>query len=573
LKTAEFLPLPVGQGLAGNIIQNAKVLTLEDAPADARCIFPREARESGIAAYMGAPVEVDGKVVGVLEAHSSHPHPWSDADLRLLEAAATVVGQLMKSADARGNRLRVESAYLGLSEALQRLRSPDDLMDAAVEVLGHALGVSRALVVELDETGSPKPVRHEYRSVDVQTATGATLGGALASEVVTAGSGKAIAISDSTEGSLLTATAAAELRVQSEMAVAVKLDGTVRSIIYLHQCDRLREWRDDETEFVERVARQLSLSLTSVRSFEATAGEVKSAKEDARQAGEGVARVQALINALPESVLVLDGEGRLNYFNATARERFGLTNEDIGRNATLGEAFQLSDGPVWQQITTAQHPARTEAKMIRAAVVDATGEQGIATASQAAMPVSISVAPFRSSQGGAIVGRIVVLTDVGHLSGTSGELTGKLAELQQKVVAAEKALTHTRSLLSAAEAEEARASLEAEAARQSQAEATTEAEELRDQVARAQSASQQLLETNRLKSDFIVSAGHEIEASLQPVLGITELLGQGQYGPLTPEQQEAIRNIYAWAKRIKSDVDWLIEYGSARSRRLEPSSE
>jgi signal transduction histidine kinase len=78
-----------------------------------------------------------------------------------------------------------------------------------------------------------------------------------------------------------------------------------------------------------------------------------------------------------------------------------------------------------------------------------------------------------------------------------------------------------------------------------------------------------LLETNRLKSDFIVSAGHEIEASLQPVLGITELLGQGQYGPLTPEQQEAIRNIYAWARRIKSDVDWLIEYGSARSRRLE----
>ena len=45
LKSAEFLPLPIGQGLAGSIAQSGEPLMLENAPADPRCIFPREARE------------------------------------------------------------------------------------------------------------------------------------------------------------------------------------------------------------------------------------------------------------------------------------------------------------------------------------------------------------------------------------------------------------------------------------------------------------------------------------------------------------------------------------------------
>jgi GAF domain-containing protein/DNA-binding FrmR family transcriptional regulator len=626
LRSAEFLPLPVGQGLAGSVIQSRELLALEDAPSDERCIFPREARESGIASYLGAPLESDGKIIGVLEVHSSQHRRWSDSDLRMLESAAAVASQLLKSADARGNRLRVESAYLGLSEALQRLRSADDLMEAAVEVLGHALGVSRAIVVELDEKGQTEPIRHEFRATDVGSASGATLAGSLASEVVTADDGKAIAITDSTERSLLAPAVARQLQVESELAVGVRLNGIVRGIIYLHQCDRRRDWQEDEREFVERVARQLALSLASVRSFDAVASEAQLAKDASRQATEAGARVQSLINSLPESVLVLDSEGRLNYFNATARDRFGLANEDVGRHAHAKDSLNSTDGRIWEQVTACQNAARFEAEFSRAAV-GSSGAQAVATAPQTRSRFSVSVAPFRSGQGGPVVGRIVVLTDVGHVQveGASSEVGKQLAAVQQRLSAAEAAVDQARAALAAAHAAEAfargeadkarhgeararaevegarqaavqargeaesarrvvteargegesarqavaQARGEAEAARNSEARALSERDNLREEVNRAQAAGAQLLETNRLKSDFIVSAGHEIEASLQPVLGITELLGQGQYGPLTPEQQEAIRNIYAWARRIKGDVDWLIEYGSARSRRLE----
>ena len=96
----------------------------------------------------------------MLEVHTTRPHIWSEEESLTLQSAASLVAEVVKSTDARGNRLKVESAYLGLSEALQRLRSRDEVMGAAVEVLGHALGVSRAIVVEFDEQGQPAPIKH-----------------------------------------------------------------------------------------------------------------------------------------------------------------------------------------------------------------------------------------------------------------------------------------------------------------------------------------------------------------------------------------------------------------------------
>ncbi|HEX8186168.1 MAG TPA: GAF domain-containing protein, partial [Blastocatellia bacterium] len=153
LRSAEFLPLPIGQGLAGSVAQSGESLALEDAPSDPRCIFPREARESGIGSYLGVPIFVGDHAIGVVEVHTARHRKWTESDQRTLRSAALIISEILRNTDVRGKRLRVESAYLGLSEALQRLRAPGEVMDAVVEVLGHALAVSRALVVQFDDAG------------------------------------------------------------------------------------------------------------------------------------------------------------------------------------------------------------------------------------------------------------------------------------------------------------------------------------------------------------------------------------------------------------------------------------
>jgi GAF domain-containing protein len=444
LRSAEFLPLPLGQGLAGTVAESGEVLAIEDAPGDPRCIFPREARESGIASYAGAAVKSDGIVIAVIEAHNANQHMWTHDQQRSLEAAASIIAELVKSTDARGDRLKVESAYLGLSEALQRLHARDEVLEAVVEVLGHALSVSRAVIVEIGEQGTVEPVKQEYRLESVKSALGATFAGSLVDRVKAA-EAEPIAIDDSREQSLVGAEAAAQFQILSELALPVRVEGTTCAIVYLHQSDRLREWQADEIEFADRVARQLGLSLTNVRAFEAASAETEAARDKVRQARE-------------------TAEG-------------------------------------------------------------------------------------------------------------AEELRRRIGNLEREVSSALSAENQARMMLANVSALESKARAEADTARRSEAEAREESERLAADCVRAQTASKQLLEINRLKSEFIVNAGREIDASLQSVLGLAEMLEQGAYGHLDPEQLEAVRGIYNWGRRVKSDVDWLIEYGSARTRRLEQSGE
>jgi GAF domain-containing protein len=436
LRSAEFLPLPVGQGLAGSVAQSSSPLSIEDAPADPRCLFPREAKESGIGSYLGVPLVADGETLGVLEVHTTRPHTWSEEEMLTLQSAASLVAEVVKSTDARGNRLKVESAYLGLSEALQRLRSRDEVMGAAVEVLGHALGVSRAIVVEFDEQGQPAPIKHEYRMTNVKSALGAVLdpsAGRRALEAVA--TGEPYEASDAHNQSLLGNELSSDLDTHSELALPLRLEGKTRAMIFLHQCDRARQWHPDEIEFADRVSRQLALSLSNVKAID---------------------------------------------------------------SAAQGE--------------------HTAASKI-------------------------------------------------------AELESHLSRMEQELAAARAARPEAAPAPDKLKAEAAEARATAEAARRAETQMREERDRVREDQDRLRRSSQQLLDINRLKSEFIVNAGHELEASLQTVLGFAEQLQQGGYGLLTAEQQQAVRNLHNWAKRMQSDIEMLIEYGSTRSRRLEPKAE
>ena len=559
LSSPEFLPLPVGQGLAGTVAQNGETLALEEAPADPRCIFPREARESGIIGYLGAVLTADTGTLGVIEVHSGSRRSWSESDRRALESSATVIAELVKSTDSRGNRLRVESAYLGLSEALQRLRSPEEVKEAVVEVLGHALGASRVIVVEFNLSGQTAPVTQEYRQPSAKSALGATFGESLVARVASSVSSQPIVIDGSEEQSLMGAEKAAELDVKSELAVPIRVNGKTEAIVYVHQCDQVREWEHEEIEFAERVARQLSLSLSNLHSRELALNDAQQARDEAKRASEASSRMEGMLAGLPEMVIGVDREGKVNFFNTAASKMRGLTRDDLGRPA---EALTNADNPIWKQIAECETVTRFDTEMQTASAVNGD-----------VIPVSISAAPVRDEKG-EITGRLIVVSDLSHVK--SNAASQRIDELEQKLESIERVLAHSRdieeqtqAMLAEASAHEKTARAEADHSKQIAEEARHELEKVQEEHKQVQSASQQLLEINKLKSEFIVNAGHEIEASLQSVLGLAELLESGSYGALTAEQREAVHSLYGWGRRIKGDVDWLVEYGSTRSRRLE----
>lgn len=570
LKTSEFLPLPEGQGLAGSVFASATPLALADAPSDPRCIFPREARESGVGSYLGVPVKVDDVLVGVLEVHTPEPRYWTDPEVSTLEAAAAALSTVLKNQVPGSSNLKVESAYFGLSEALQRLRTPDELLEAIVEVFGNALGVSRVVALALDSSGGSATVRHEFRLPDVKSAVGASFSESQIRELTAALPGNAaVAAGEVGRRSFLGDEMSSRLDVVSELAAPLREKETTRAVIFLQQCDRVRAWNPDEREFVNRVCRHLALSLDHIASQPSAGQAATPMGGDVRAATDGS---RAVLDSLPEAVIGLDGGGRLTFFNQAAHAWLGLRQEDLGKAAGSIDALQMTDGTIWSRVVGSQAVARFESKLKRAVAAAPGLSPSPLYAADAAETVSLSVAPVRASAGNE-GGFVVVLSDIDHVPSMAADVMARItrlkeqqAELERNIAEARAAELQTRARIEKLNTLESGMKDGGQVARRYEEELSMERERFRNERAQLQSSLQQMLDTNKLKSEFIVNCGSEIEASLQSTVGVAQLLDQGAYGALSPQQREAVREILNLGSRIRSDIASLIEYGASRVR-------
>ncbi|HXG67555.1 MAG TPA: GAF domain-containing protein, partial [Blastocatellia bacterium] len=392
--------------------------------------------------------------------------------------------------------------------------------------------------------GQPEAVEYEYRLPEVASVKGTAFREDLLNRVMAASAnGGPILIEDSRRRSLLGPEAVNALNVYSEMALPVKVEGQTRALIYLHQCDAAREWQPSEVEFAMRVGQQLSLSLGNARAFESLTHEAEAAKEEARRSKEARTRAQAIIEALPEPLIAVDAEGRLALYNLTARDRLGLRNEDVGRPVAALEQLATQDDTLWKRVLSCE------------GLTHFTGQIARAGAAANPLPVSIAVTPMRNERGN-LSGHLILLSDISHVS----ESPERGREFEQRLAEARATIERLQPLVN-----EARAA--AEEARRKEMEIRKERDQLREDQARVARSAQQLIEINRLKSEFIVNAGHEIEGPLQALLGLADQLEQGNYGQLTQEQLPVVQGIKEWARRLQEDVNSLIEYGSTRSRR------
>jgi PAS domain-containing protein len=514
----------------------------------------------------------EGVVIGALEVHTVEPKWWSDNDAATLTSAASAVAAVIKNTAVRGNKLRVENAYLGLAEALQRLHTADELKEAAVEVLGHALGLSRAAIIDFDKETGPVTIQHEFRSPNTKSAVGATFKATTLQDTIeTLSGGEPLAITDSSAQSLIGNEQAKQLDVLSELVIPVKYDGKTRSIIYLHQCDRMRIWHQDEIEFADRVGRQLSLSLANVAALNAASQSAGAARDAARGATEAMNRAQTVIHSMPESVIGLDKDGHLTFFNNTARNWLGLKPEDLGKVANWIAPLACTDAMLWSRVTTCKTVSRFASQLKHNDFGERTLSESLLLADEETPTVSISVAPMKNSAG-EINGFIVVLSDTGHLSVGVSDIPSRLtslkeqqAEIEGKIAEARAAELHARARIEKLNSLEV-SLRDGGGAKQIEAAVHQERERLKQEQAKLQSQMQQLLDTNQLKSEFIVNCGSEMETSIQATIGVAEMLEQGFYGPLNGQQQNAVREIVKKAQSIKSDVSNLVEYGASRSR-------
>jgi signal transduction histidine kinase len=81
--------------------------------------------------------------------------------------------------------------------------------------------------------------------------------------------------------------------------------------------------------------------------------------------------------------------------------------------------------------------------------------------------------------------------------------------------------------------------------------------------------SQELLQANRAKSEFLATVSHELRTPLNAIVGFVDLMRDGVYGELTPRQVAPVERIEASATHLRHLVDQILDLAKIAAGRVE----
>jgi len=91
--------LRLGEGLVGLIATTARPLNLADAPSHPNFSYRPETGEDPFSTFLGVPITLDGRVVGVLVVQNRRGTGYADEDVEGLLVISTLLAELVKSGD------------------------------------------------------------------------------------------------------------------------------------------------------------------------------------------------------------------------------------------------------------------------------------------------------------------------------------------------------------------------------------------------------------------------------------------------------------------------------------------
>ncbi len=100
-------PLRLGEGIAGRVALEGKPIIVKDVKKDPRYVNKDIAIKEGLSSLISLPLQVKGKIVGVLNLYTPTPRDFSEEEIRVLTAIANQVAVVVEN-----YRLLVESELI-----------------------------------------------------------------------------------------------------------------------------------------------------------------------------------------------------------------------------------------------------------------------------------------------------------------------------------------------------------------------------------------------------------------------------------------------------------------------------
>jgi PAS domain S-box-containing protein len=142
------------------------------------------------------------------------------------------------------------------------------------------------------------------------------------------------------------------------------------------------------------------------------------------------------------------------------------------------------------------------------------------------------------------------------LFGANHDLVGLMAIMDTKPISHEKRVESILQIFAARASAELDRIQALEALHEERASLT---ERVKERTAELSLANAQLARAARMKDEFLANMSHELRTPLNAVLGMTEVLHEGIYGPLNPQQTKSIETIEESGRHLLSLINDILD--------------
>jgi L-methionine (R)-S-oxide reductase len=97
--------IPVGKGIAGQVVAQNKPVTICNLQTDSSGVARPGAKQTGVGGALCVPIRADSKIVGTLGIGTVRPYEYTAEETRQLEDIAGSIGELLKHSTDRAGSL------------------------------------------------------------------------------------------------------------------------------------------------------------------------------------------------------------------------------------------------------------------------------------------------------------------------------------------------------------------------------------------------------------------------------------------------------------------------------------
>jgi GAF domain-containing protein/DNA-binding NarL/FixJ family response regulator/anti-sigma regulatory factor (Ser/Thr protein kinase) len=278
-----------GQGVLGGIVARLGSLVVNDLRTDPRIANQDRIRDEGLVSFLGVPLLLDDRPVGILTVATREPQAFVGEDITLVEALATSAAVALRNArlwEQTQRRLRDTETLLAVSQAAGSVLDVAEIARRTLREMVQALGGDLGGAWRRSEDGRHLlPTAGYHVPADlVETFLGTPLGldSPLVAEVTR--TGRPVFLADSGADPRADHPLLALLPHRSLLAVPMVVQGEVVGGFAVVWTRARHELTPEEERLVEAMAQQAGIALENARLYSEATRRRREAEELARLA-------------------------------------------------------------------------------------------------------------------------------------------------------------------------------------------------------------------------------------------------------------------------------------------------